>query len=181
LPAPVTAFDETALLPRNKRNMTPVVLAVVLIAMLIGGVGVVFAMKSKPRPPLVTREVPEPSASAVAKPAPTPSASASASAKPTPSVTASTSAAASIVPPAGKKLPKDFGWLYVHAADALNTRVFVAGRARGTPAQVLMVPCGKLYVNLAKVDVKGNWRGWVSKGQTTTIPCNGTVGEVTFP
>ena len=75
---------------------------------------------------------------------------------------------------------KDFGWLYVHAPSTENLRVFVAGRSRGTPNQVLMTPCGKLYVNLAKVDAKGNWKGWAWKGETTMIPCNGTVGEVTF-
>ena len=29
-------------------------------------------------------------------------------------------------------------------------------------------------------DANGNWKGWAAKGETTLIPCNGTVAEVAF-
>jgi len=186
---PVTAFDETAELPRVKRrNMMPFVFAIVAVAILVGVVGVVFAMRPRAHTPepVATKAsaVPAPSTSpeTAHKPSAAPTATASAKAPAAPSVSASASAsvAAKIAPPPGKKLFKDFGWLYVHAPGPENMRVFVAGRSRGTPNQVLMTPCGKLYVNLAKVDANGNWKGWVAKGQTTMIPCNGTVGEVRF-
>jgi serine/threonine protein kinase len=186
-PPPVTALDETTELPRVKsRNLVPLVFAIVAIAMLIGAAGVVFAMRTKARAPVpvVTKELPPPplpaSAPVPVKLSATPSVTVSPKPAPVASPIATASASSHIAPPHGKKLPKDFGWLYVHAPDKINTRVFVAGRSRGTPGQVLMVPCGKLYVNLAKVDANGNWKGWAAKGVTSNIPCNGTVGEVTF-
>ena len=43
--------------------------------------------------------------------------------------------------------------------------------------QVLFTDTGHA---VCKVDANGNWKGWAAKGETTMIPCNGTVGEVTF-
>lgn len=179
-PPAVTAFDETSELPRvqeqrRRRNMVPIVGSIVGVIALLAIVAVALTMtKKKPvaEDPVETKST----ASVEPKTAPVESPSAKASAKPS----ATASAPSKPVPPAGKKLPADWGWLVVHNPTP-QTRVFVGGRARGEPEQVLMVPCGKVSVTLAKVDVNGKWRGWVGKVVPSMVPCNGTVGEVTIP
>lgn len=174
-PPPVTAFDETLELPRARRNMKPLVFAIVATLALLAVIAIVLvAFKKKPAPIV---EKPEP-AEKVEAPLP------SVSAPPKPSVSAQPSASLAVpagkpVPPAGKKLPPDFGWLLVHGPTP-GTRAFVGGKARGEPETVFMAPCGKTFVNLAKVTTAGKWRGWVGKGATTTVPCDGSVAEVTI-
>lgn len=87
-------------------------------------------------------------------------------------------APSSTIPTPTKKPPHGMGWIFVNGPSP--GVVFVAGKGRGAPGKLLLAPCGKYYVNLAKVDAKGKWRGWAAKGVTTTIPCDGTVGEITF-
>jgi len=84
-----------------------------------------------------------------------------------------------IVPPA-HKLPPEFGWAHVHSGGTTG-QVFVAARAWGEPEKTIAVPCGHLYVNVARADSKGNWHGWLNIGRTIDIPCDGTVAEVTLP
>ena len=184
-PAPlVTAFDETTELPRvrPRRNMVPVVAAIVGVLALLALIAVVIAMtKKKPvvdEEPAVAKTKTEPT-----KTEPTTDQAASASSKtppaPKPSASASASTKTKLVPPPGKKLPEDWGWLVVHGPTP-GTRVFVGGRSRGEPEQVVMVPCGKSFVTLAKVDTNGKWRGWAGKGVTSMVPCNGNIAEVTI-
>jgi hypothetical protein len=90
-----------------------------------------------------------------------------------------TTASGKYTPPPGKKLPNDFGWLVVHGPVG-GTRVFAGGRSRGEPEQVIMVPCGKTFITIAKVDTNGKWRGWAGKGTQTTVTCNGSINEVTI-
>lgn len=97
------------------------------------------------------------------------------------SASSAASAAASPTKPVAKpmqKPPKGMGWLHVHSA--LPGKVYVGGKARGEPGQTVAVPCGKIYVNLAKVDGAGNWKGWVAKGVNATVACDGSVSEVTL-
>ncbi|MGZ3424854.1 MAG: serine/threonine protein kinase [Polyangiales bacterium] len=170
---PPIALEAEPFAPRRRGPITALLAGGLLVV-----VGLVVLFVPRTKTAAKAEPAPETSESAPAKVAPPPI---SVSAKPaaTASATAPASASTEEVPePPKKKLPPDFGWLYVRSDTA--GRVFVAGRGRGEPKQVLMVPCGKLYVNLAKVDAKGNWRGWATKGKMTNIPCNGTVGDVTL-
>ncbi|MBI2390744.1 MAG: protein kinase [Deltaproteobacteria bacterium] len=81
--------------------------------------------------------------------------------------------------PPNRKLPNELGWLHVHASGAQG-RVFVAARPWGAPEETIMAPCGRLYVNVAKVDTKGRWAGWTAYGKIAAIPCDGTVAEVSL-
>lgn len=156
---------ETAPIERStlkKRAVAGGLVAAALVAVIATAAG----LARKPGAPAedATRSAtsPDPSASATASV----SAASSASAKP----------ATSIVPP--KKAPKGFGWLLVHSD--LGGQVYVAGRARGAPGTPVTAPCGRYYVNLAKTDARGTWRGWLAGGKYATIPCDGSVGELTF-
>ena len=150
-------------------------------AVLIGLIGAIAALRGSSKKTEEETASAEPAKSSESvekkkpKPAPTPSAEPTASAAPTP-VAAKTDKP---TPPAGKKLLPEHGWLIVHGPTP-DTRVMVAGKMRGEPEQVLMTPCGKLYVALARVDKKEHWRGWAAKGGPATIPCDGSVGEVTL-
>jgi hypothetical protein len=181
VPPPSPAhLDETDVLPRvRQRNMKPVVFAIVgLLAALAIVAIVVSAMKKKPvvDEPVAakTKESAEPVAS-------TPPSS-TASTKPSASVTTKPAVTpGKAVPPAGKKPPAGMGWMLVHGPGP-DTRAFVAGKVRGEPETVFMAPCGpKIVVQLAKVSPAGTWRGWVGKGATTKVACDGaSVAEVTI-
>lgn len=160
--------------PRRRRGLFIAIGASALV-LLLAIVVLATRKKEKPEPATETASSEQPTKtppSATTSAAPTSEPPAE---KPTPTATATANAP---LPVPSTKLPKDFGWLFVHSA--VPGRVFVAGRGRGEPEKLLAVPCGKLYVNLAKVDAKGNWRGWASKGKTANIPCDGKVGEVTL-
>jgi len=175
-------FEDTTVVPRARRiDGKPIVIGVIAVAILIGIIGIISALRPKKvesEEPSVAKVEPKPTAApkpekTASKPKPAPSGSLSAA--PAPAVTAT----GKLEPPPGKTLAPESGWLYVHGPTG-NTRVMVAGKMRGEPGQVIMTPCGKLYVALAIVDAKEHWRGWAAKGAQLVIPCDGTVGEVTL-
>lgn len=84
-----------------------------------------------------------------------------------------------VIAPPARKLPEQFGWVHVHSSGTVG-QVFVAARAWGEPEKTIAVPCGRLYVNVARADSKGNWRGWMNIGETVNIACDGTVTELTL-
>lgn len=103
---------------------------------------------------------------------------------PEPSTTASTSGSASTKPapalaePTGK--PKSGnGFLRVHTEKV--GKVFVSGNPTGDPEAVLEAPCGRKFINLARLDEKGKWKAWLSKGTLATVTCDGKVTDVTLP
>ena len=101
---------------------------------------------------------------------------------PDPSTSTSTSASVSTKPalaePSGK--PKSGnGFLRVHTEKV--GKVFVSGNPTGDPEAVLEAPCGRKFINLARLDEKGKWKAWLSKGTLATVTCDGKVTDVTLP
>lgn len=172
IPPVESLFDETQELPRApRRRRRRIVFAIAGLATLTAViVAVVFTSK---------RDLETTTSKPTASAASTTVASAKA-------VETTTTTTAPIVPapqPSAtpeapkKQLPPHYGWLLVHAPPG---KVMVAGKGRGAPEEVISAPCGKVYVTVAKVDSKDKWVGWAAKGQPFTIPCDGTIGEVTL-
>jgi hypothetical protein len=86
---------------------------------------------------------------------------------------------APVIAPPARKLPETFGWVHVHSNGTVG-QVFVAARAWGEPEKTIAVPCGRMFVNVARADSKGNWRGWTNIGEIVNIACDGTVTELTL-
>jgi len=84
-----------------------------------------------------------------------------------------------VIAPPARKLPSEFGWAHIHSNGTVG-QVFVAARAWGEPEKTIAVPCGRFYVNVARSDSKGGWHGWLNIGQTVSVPCDGSVAEITL-
>jgi serine/threonine-protein kinase len=157
--------------PRRRRRLKIAIAAATIAALAIVALVVVLGKnptttaQAKPATPSSQKVASEPLSSATAP-----------TAKTSAPVATAPATSNSLAPPK-KKLPPEFGWLLVHSPPG---KVMVAGRGRGAPNEVIAAPCGKVYVAVAKVDSKDKWIGWAAKGQPFTIPCDGTVGEVTL-
>jgi len=86
---------------------------------------------------------------------------------------------APVIPPPARMLPPELGWVHVHSNGTVG-QVFVAARPWGDPEKTIAVPCGRYYVNVARADSRGGWRGWMNIGQFINVPCDGTVAEITL-
>ncbi len=192
-PAPVApvpdAIDAEPPIPSAPSRRRVIVAAVVgVAAVLLLAIVLVVTSKTTASPP--DAAAPRASASASTKPAVAVASAAASHAKATAKAAAAPAAQASpapskaaaqpssTIPVPPKKPPHGMGWIFVNGPKP--GLVFVAGKGRGEPGKLLLAPCGKYYVNLAKTDAKGKWRGWAAKGVTTTIACDGSVTEITF-
>lgn len=98
-----------------------------------------------------------------------------------PSASTSATASAQKPPPAEptSKAKAGHGFLRVHT-DKVG-KVFVSGNPTGDPEAILEAPCGRKYINLARLDDKGKWKAWLTKGTLATVTCDGKVTDVTLP
>jgi len=163
-PTPPTAEAPMPVVPPRRRVVAGIGSRALLVATALSALAIVAhgargPGRARVLVPLAQRSQPEPTPPAFGPPA-------------------APVASATMKPPARKPLP-EFGWLHVHSGGTIG-QVFVAARAWGETEKTIQAPCGRYYVNVARTDRKGIWRGWLNYGRIVDIPCDGTLAEITL-
>jgi hypothetical protein len=147
--------------PRPRRSAIVVSIAISASVLLIGLVVLVIRAARSPA-------TGEPSASA---PASAPLGSAS-SGGPEVAAGASASARAEAPRPSPATAGKGTGWLTVRGPAG---QVLIKGKAWGASGTKLAVPCGAHMMTIGVVDAKGRPVRTITKPQTISVPCGGSV------
>jgi hypothetical protein len=155
---PVDEDDRVSEAPPRRLGTDPKMLGIVFgvlgIASLIAVIGAILAMRKSATQEKKEEEPTAPYAKEI------PSASAS----------GSESASASPPAPAPSALAKGFGWLTLEGPAGT---VMVKGKPWGESGTKLAVPCGQVWVGIAKLNDKGKVEKTFTKPQSILVKCGG--------